>query len=178
MATQLVRHMTVAANQRTRERSAINERRAREDAERIAQRAQEDVEFDLRWLATICEFIDDLIRNTSGRLKNRGIKRADRAQALYMMTYDDTYRDVHDTKDRDYKNETFFEPLLGLFDGDRAKLIREIVRSLDSYFKIAAGLNKVWRPKFERVPFKPRQKSDKRTTRLTLRFRRGNKKTT
>jgi len=148
MATQLVRHMTTAA----------------------AQRTQENKDSDERWLITNRDFIKDLIYNTARRLKAPGVKRAELAEILHKKLYEETYDDVSTGEDKERKVRVFFEPLIELFKGDRRAALLEIKRSLDYYFPIPAHLNREWKPEWKTVPYAPKKKADKRTKRVTVQF--------
>ena len=148
MVTQLVRHMTTAAEQRNRE---------------IA-------DSDARWINTNRGFIDDLIFNTGQRIKSYGFKKAQRAVELHTKFYEETYGDVWNDEMRDDKVQVFFEPLIDLFNGDRKAALVELKRALNYYFPIPPRLNREWNPVWKTVPYTPKRKSDKRTQRVTLQF--------
>jgi hypothetical protein len=148
MVTQLVRHMTTSA----------------------LQRKQEQEDSDKRWLDTCRGYILDIFYNTQQRVMKHGATRKELAETLHKMVYEESYFDVFDGEDKDYKVRVFFEPLIALFKGNKRAALVEINKSLESLFPIDPKLNREWNAVWVNVPYKPKRKSDKRTKRYTLRF--------
>ena len=134
------------------------------------QNIQEDADKRKTRLRTGDEIVQFLIYNTIQRCKKHGVKRVDAAVYLHKLLYDETYFDVHDDEERDFKERVFFEPLIVIFDNDKKAMLAAIKKHLERYFPIPGHLNRVWNPVMVLVPFTPKKKSDKRTKRLALRF--------
>lgn len=148
MVTQLVRHMTTAAT----------------------QRKQEEKDSEARWLKTNQDFIYDILFNTQQRTLKHGATRKELADTLHKMVYDETYFDVFDGEDKDYKVRIFFEPLIALFKGNKRATLIEFNKVLEKLFSIDPKLNREWNAVWVSVPFRPKRKGDKGAKRVTLRF--------
>lgn len=143
------------------------DRRIKEAAE---QRTVEDEDSDKRWVKAGKSLIEDLTHNMQQRIKAHGATRDRYALELHKMKFDETYFDVYDGDARDFKVRLFFEPLIGVYKGDRKKVLSELKIALDRYFPIPAHLNREWNPRWVKVAFRPKRRSDTRTARMTIQF--------
>lgn len=134
------------------------------------QYTQEDAESQKARFKTGDDIVNFLIYNTRQRSKAHGIKREDRAVQLHKLLYDQTYYDVFDDDDREYKTRFFFEHLIVIFNNDKKAMLLAIKHQLDRYFPIPAHLKREWNPVLVSIPYKPKRKRDTRTRRMSLRF--------
>ena len=143
------------------------DRRIKEAAE---QRTTEGKDSNKRWVKAGRSLLEDLVHNMQQRIKSHGATRDTYALELHKMKFDETYFDVYDGDGRDFKVRLFFEPLIEVYQGDKKKVLDELRVALGRYFPIPKHLNREWNPRWVKVAFSPKRKSDTRTSRMTIQF--------
>lgn len=136
-------------------------------AENARHATATEAEF-FRMIASLDLELDNMVYNMSQRCKARGVReKTDRYAWLHGLAFDQTYLDLYNADQKDYRVREYFEPLLRACGGDKKLLMARYKLALDRYFPVPFD-DRVWGPVLRRVPFKPRRKTDKRTTTYTI----------
>ena len=125
-------------------------------AEAVRRTAQLDLE------------LDNLVYNTAQRCKARGIKkREDRHEWLHTLSFDQSFLDLNNAEQKDFRVREYFDPLLEACGGNKKLLLERYTLKLDRYFPINRT-DLEWGAILRKIPFKSRRKSDTRTTTYTI----------
>ena len=112
--------------------------------------------------------LNQLVYNMAQRCQTRGFKqKEDRHKWLHTLSFDQSFLDLSNAEQKDYRVKEYFDPLLEACGGNKKFLLERYKLPLDRYFPLSRT-DLEWGPILRKIPFKPQRKSDTRLTTYTI----------
>lgn len=112
--------------------------------------------------------LNQLVYNMAQRCQARGFKqKEDRHKWLHTLSFDQSFLDLSNAEQKDYRVKEYFDPLLEACGGNKKFLLERYKLPLDRYFPLSRT-DLEWGPILRKIPFKPQRKSDTRLTTYTI----------